>query len=105
MQPPRIPMYSSVKARKVFEPYDQHLWDVVREKIQFKKLISLMQDEKESLFIDLSASGTLGNFIKYGFDKKIPSLFAINQFGQDMKTLGNLFFCLKKFQVANQSIK
>lgn len=96
--PPRMPLYSAVKRGEVLEPDDQHFWNVVREKIQFKELVALIMNQVEPLFVDLSPTGTLSNFIKYGFGKHIPSFFTINQFGQDIKTIDKLVLDLKSHQ-------
>lgn len=96
--PPRIPLYSAVKRGKVLEPDDQHFWNAVRDKIQFKELVTSIINQVEPLFVDLSPTGTLSNFIKYGFGKHIPSFFTINQFGQDIKTIDKLLLDLKNHQ-------
>jgi len=94
--PPRIPIYSAVKKGEVLGSDDQHFWNVVRGKIQFKELVALIMNQVEPLFVDLSPTGTLSNFIKYGFGKHVPSFFSINQFGQDLKTIDKLVLDIKK---------
>ncbi|NOX92126.1 MAG: ACP S-malonyltransferase [Gammaproteobacteria bacterium] len=87
---PKIPIYSCAKGEEVVKPDKYYFWNVVREEIQFKKLVSTLISQEERLFVDLSPTGTLSNFIKYGFGKSVPSYYAINQFGQDLKTIDNL---------------
>jgi len=94
---PKIPIYSCVKGEEVSGPDKYHFWNVVREEIQFKKLISTVIDQKKPLFVDLSPTGTLSNFIKYGFGQSVSSLHAINQFGKDLKTIDNLVTDLHKY--------
>jgi len=69
----------------------------VREEIQFGKLISMVIDQTEPLFVDLSPTGTLSNFIKYGFGKSVPSCYAMNQFGKDLQTIDNLVAGLNNY--------
>ncbi len=88
--PPKIPIYSCAKGGEVAEPDKYHFWHVVRKEIQFSKLISGIISQGNPLFVDLSPTGTLSNFIKYGFGGSVPSCYAINQFGQDLSTIDNL---------------
>ena len=96
----RVPVYSAARVGNVVEPDRQYFWDVARAKIQFKALVSGITKQREALFVDLSPTGTLANFIKYGFEKSVPSFFAMNQFGQDLKTLDNLIHDLRDYKLA-----
>ena len=89
-QPLHIPLYSSAKGGRVVEPTTHYLWEVVRETINFKELIAHMLNQEDCVFVDVSPTGTLANFIKYGFEGKVPSFFAMNPFGQNLKTLNAL---------------
>lgn len=92
---PSIEIYSSALADKlhhsIFEVSADYLWRVARDKINFDDLISNCFAERDSYyFIDLSASGSIFTFLKYGRGKELPCSFCINQFGDNTRTLDKL---------------
>lgn len=86
---PKIPVYSCASIGELSDP-DNHFWDVIRNKIQFRALVSQMNKQNDCLFVDVSPTGTLCNFIKYGFKEKIHAFTTINQFGKNLKSLQDL---------------
>ncbi|WP_455893512.1 acyltransferase domain-containing protein [Serratia proteamaculans] len=92
---PSMEIYSSALAGKlhhaILESSADYLWRVVREKINFDDLISNCFSERDSYyFVDLSASGSIFTFLKYGRGKELPCSFCINQFGDNKRTLDKL---------------
>lgn len=93
-----IPIFSSLLAGELVKPSGKYLWDIISKKIQFNLLVSKMKEKGDFVYVDLSPTGTLSNFIKYGFDGSVTSHFSINPFGQNVNTLNNLFLNLKEFK-------
>ncbi|WOA53281.1 ACP S-malonyltransferase [Dickeya solani] len=97
---PAIPVYSSVLGRSVgsLQPADAraYLWQIVRDKIDFSALarstFTAMQDH---FFIDVSATGSLSNFLKYSKGIDCRHGYVLNQFSDGMKSLESLLSQLK----------
>ncbi len=92
---PSMEIYSSALAGKLHHDTltvnADYLWRVVRDKINFDGLISNCFAEHDSYyFVDLSASGSIFTFLKYGRGKDLPCSFCINQFGDNKRTLDKL---------------
>jgi bacillaene synthase trans-acting acyltransferase len=96
---PDIPVFSSSLADQLSDISIQYLWDIIRKKIQFNKLISNMQRKEDFIYIDLGPTGTLVNFIKYGFNSKISSYSVMNPFNENIKTLNLLLANLDKLGI------
>ncbi|MBW8846508.1 MAG: ACP S-malonyltransferase [Burkholderiales bacterium] len=97
---PRLPMYSAATAAVLgsewLEDHAAHFWRVVREPIRFDRLIDCAFEEAGDVyFVDLSASGSFANFMKYGFPGRQPCRSAINQFGNDKASLSALLADLR----------
>lgn len=87
---PQLPMYSAMRVG-VPERFDvQYFWDVIRCKVEFRKLVGLMSTQEEFRFVDLGPSGTLSSFIKYGFGGRVQHAASINQFGRNVQTVAKL---------------
>lgn len=102
---PSIPMYSSTLASivddSVLEQPSEYLWQMVRGKIDFESLMSnTFTDTEAYFFVDLSASGSLANVLKYmdvGKNRyKCGAM--LNQFGKDLDTVNALMSQLKNLE-------
>lgn len=91
---PQMSIYSSACAGKL-KNYKYYFWDVIRNKIKFKYLISQMNLRDRFIFVDLSPTGTLSNFIKHGFKGEISSFTTIDQFGKNIESLNRTMYNLK----------
>jgi malonyl CoA-acyl carrier protein transacylase len=94
----QMPIFSSVLAEEVSELSGRYLWDIIAEQVRFDSLVSKMKERGDFVYVDLSPTGTLSNFIKYGFSNSLPVYFSINPFGQNVKTMDNLFLNLEEFK-------
>ncbi|MDR9863549.1 MULTISPECIES: ACP S-malonyltransferase [Pseudomonas] len=95
---PRIPYYSSTFARAIHAGdlgnARDYLWRVIRQSVDFHGLVKhLASSGSQALFVDLSATGSLANFIKYTRPNSLNYSHSINQFGKD---LSNLHILLNK---------
>jgi acyl transferase domain-containing protein len=92
---PKIEIYSSALGGKlnnsIFENTAGYLWSIVRDKVRFDELMSKSFSANDGYyFVDLSASGTLSTFLKYSKGTDFPRTFAINQFGDNKRTMDKL---------------
>lgn len=94
--PPRIPLISAQKAREIAVIDEKHLWDVIRQPVDFKSTIRTLISRQDCIFIDVGPSGTLSTAVKYLLPKNTSSIFlaTLNQFGQDHATLEKTISCL-----------
>ncbi|WP_459623413.1 hypothetical protein [Dickeya oryzae] len=72
----------------------------MREPVDFYRLMQSLKVKDGTFFVDLSPTGTLSTFIKYGFAGRFQHGAAINQFGRNAESVSNLLSTLK-----NNSIK
>ncbi|WP_226052033.1 ACP S-malonyltransferase [Dickeya chrysanthemi] len=92
---PTLPLYSSVLGRAVGElshaDAQAYLWQIIRSKVDFSALVSsTFTVMKDPFFIDVSATGSLSNFLKYSKDIECRHGYVLNQFGDGMKSLDYL---------------
>jgi acyl transferase domain-containing protein len=87
--PPRTPMISAQKGQEIAGVDETHLWDVIRQPVDFKSTIRKLASQQDCIFIDIGPSGTLSTAVKYLLPKNTSSIFlaTLNQFGQDRATL------------------
>lgn len=87
---PNLPAYSAMSATRV-ERFDaEHFWNVIRRPVEFHKLVGEISDGESCRFIDLSPTGALSTFIKYGYGGRVAHAASMNQFGRDTATLSRL---------------
>jgi malonyl CoA-acyl carrier protein transacylase len=89
---PTIPYYSSMLARSIHASdlgnARDYLWRVIRQTVDFHGLIKhLSGSGNQALFVDLSATGSLANFIKYTRPNSLKYSHSINQFGKDLSNI------------------
>lgn len=89
-QKPALPVYSAARGQAVEAFDDQYFWDVLREPVDFHKLVGTLSEQESFRFIDLGPTGTLSGFIKYGFGERVEQAVSINQFGKNMDTVSRL---------------
>ena len=97
---PKLPIYSSALAQPVgpaqlAEP-QAYFWQIVRGTVNFQKLItSTFFSMKNSFFIDVSATGSLSNFLKYSKGIECQHADVLNQFSDGLTPFKHL---LKKLE-------
>lgn len=91
-QAPTIPIVSALTASQVEQIDDEHLWQVVREPVNFAGAVRHLLREQDCQFIDVGPSGTLATFVKYMLPPNSASNFieTLNQYGKDIKTFEKL---------------
>ena len=90
MGPATLPAYSAMSAGPV-ERFDaDHFWNVIRRPVEFHKLVGALHEREPCRFIDLSPTGTLSSFIKYGYGGRVVHAASMNQFGRDAATVSRL---------------
>ncbi|WP_407321161.1 acyltransferase domain-containing protein [Dickeya ananatis] len=92
---PTIPLYSSVLGRAVGElshaDAQAYLWQIIRNKVDFSALVSsTFSVMKAPFFIDVSATGSLSNFLKYSKGIECRHGYVLNQFSDGVKSLDYL---------------
>ncbi|WP_448622334.1 ACP S-malonyltransferase [Dickeya fangzhongdai] len=93
--PPEMTVYSALLGTSVERWDSEYFWRVLREPVDFYRLMQGLAAKDEAFFIDLSPTGTLSTFIKYGFAARIQHGAVINQFGRNAESLSNLLNVIK----------
>jgi acyl transferase domain-containing protein len=72
-------------------PDKLHLWNVIREPIQFQATIEALEKEAPLLYIDVGPSGTLATFIKYNLSGTSQSKYVslLTPFGDSLKSFND----------------
>ncbi|MEN5090687.1 ACP S-malonyltransferase [Pseudomonas protegens] len=89
---PSIPCYSCTLARAVhagdLANAPDYLWRIIRQAVDFHGLLKhLSGSDSQALLVDLSATGSLANFIKYTRPNSLKYSHSINQFGKDLSNV------------------
>lgn len=92
LRAPTIPYFSSTFARAIHADdlvnARDYLWRVIRQVVDFHGLVKhLSTTAGQALFVDLSATGSLANFIKYTRPAQLKYRHTINQFGKDLSNI------------------
>jgi acyl transferase domain-containing protein len=92
---PSLPIYSSAQGRRLegasLDNPGQYFWEVIRGRIKFEEVMnSAFSDQGDYYFVDLSATGSFANFLKYGYNRRYRCKSAINQFGNNRASLKSL---------------
>jgi malonyl CoA-acyl carrier protein transacylase len=87
---PNLPAYSAMSATRVERFDTEHFWNVIRRPVEFHKLVGEISGSQTCRFIDLSPTGALSTFIKYGYGGRVEHAASMNQFGRDVATLSKL---------------
>lgn len=88
----RIPTISAVTGEQLFELYVDYIWKVIRQPVEFGKVIINIASKEDCIFLDVGPSGSLATFVKYilPVDSSSVHLETINQFGKDIKSVSML---------------
>lgn len=92
---PVMPVYSAMLGTAVEQWDSEYFWRVLRESVDFYGLMQALAEKNQTFFVDLSPTGTLSTFIKYGFAARIQHGAIINQFGRNAESVSNLLNVLK----------
>lgn len=88
--PPRLPILSAATGG-VVERFDAaHIWRVMRGVLRFRETIEALAREGEWVLVEAGPSGTLASFARQVGAPGIAAWPAIDQFGQNAKTLQKL---------------
>lgn len=89
---PKTAFLSSVVADQLDKLEQNYFWDVARRPILFQKMLTQLELDNPSIFIDCGPSGTLATFVKYGLSPKSGSSFfpILSFFQRGMRNLGEL---------------
>lgn len=86
---PSIGLYSAASGGRLEQADTDHYWRVVREPVDFRRAIGRLAADSDSVFVDLSPTGTLSGFIKHGFGTRLNHISVMNQFGRNVETLAD----------------
>ena len=86
----KIPCYSCANGGRVENVDGQYWWDVIRRPVDFNSLVSEVNSQSPYIYVDLSATGTLASFLKYGFSDQLDQHITVNQFGKNLQTVNRL---------------
>ncbi len=83
---PSLPTFSAALAGPVTRFDADHFWQAARRPMWFRETCETICADAEPLFIDLSPSGTLSTYLKYG-GTPARHVAALTPFGQDLRTV------------------
>ncbi len=97
-QQPEISLISCLSGNILTNLSCYFFWDIIREPIQFIRAVQVLENGQRKICVDLSPSGTLANFLKYGLkqDSAPESYAIITPFGQEAKQLEKIQKLLTK---------
>jgi bacillaene synthase trans-acting acyltransferase len=86
---PQIPVISAAKCGFLGTPSTNHLWDVIRNPVNFAHTIDHLETSGPYLYVDLGPSGSMATAIKYNVTKQSRSEFLTiaSPFGHESKNL------------------
>ncbi|WAT02513.1 ACP S-malonyltransferase [Rouxiella chamberiensis] len=91
-----LPVYSAMSGKPVAEWDGDYFWRVLRNPVDFHGLMTSLAGKDRAFYVDLSPTGTLSTFLKYGFAEKLCHGAVINQFGRNVESLSSLLTALEK---------
>lgn len=86
---PAVAQYSPASSGRLSRPDANHFWRVTRDPVNFRDAVEAIVREGECRFVDLSPTGTLSGFLKYGYGTRLKHLATMNQFGRNVETLSS----------------
>lgn len=95
-QASRKTVYSAMSGKPVARWDNEYFWRVLRDRVDFYGLMKVLGEHNDAFYVDLSPSGTLSTFLKYGFTELTQHGTAINQFGRNVESVSHLLDALKK---------
>lgn len=87
-RPLQIPMISCCTGEQLAEFDEEHMWQVIKEPVQFAQTAQRLMAKHNCFFVDVGPSGTLATFIKYlpKSSNEVGQVELMNQFGRDNRT-------------------
>lgn len=94
---PEIPLVSCTTGGLVTDIPRHHLWNVCRQRIEFRKTIEAMESEGRFLYLDLGPSGTLATFVKYNLSDRSGSatLPTLTPYGNGLRNIEKIEGCFR----------
>ncbi len=89
-QPGRLPWVSCSTGLPIRQLTPQGMWDSLRLPLDLPRAMQAVPDASRAHFIDLSPSGSMGNFLKRGWQGHLRVSPLMSPFGQDLKLLEQL---------------
>jgi acyl transferase domain-containing protein len=89
---PKIPIITAANGEFLGTPSANHLWDVIRNPVNFAKTIQQLESSGPYFYVDLGPSGSMATAVKYNVSKDSRSEFltVASPFGHETKNLENL---------------
>ncbi|WP_018274343.1 ACP S-malonyltransferase [Teredinibacter turnerae] len=87
---PKLKIYSPAKAGRVTTIDKNHLWDSIRETVDFHSTAENLKKDSDYRFVDLSPTASLASFLERSFGKSDKHHYAVNQFGNNAETMKKL---------------
>lgn len=88
MRSPTVKMVSSLDGQTVSQLQGDYFWEVIREPMQFRKAIRQIENSHHPIYVDLSPSSTLANFVKRNINHEDLACFSfMSPFHQELKNL------------------
>ncbi|HEY0789420.1 MAG TPA: acyltransferase domain-containing protein [Chthoniobacterales bacterium] len=89
LAPPPIPVVSAQNGKVLEPPSAKHLWQAMRDRVDFASAIRNLEKTGPYLYLDLSPSGSMATTLKYLLPKQSRSEFLTvsSSFGQERKNL------------------
>lgn len=98
------PYYSCANASTLSDVTPTQLWSIARAPVQFANTIRRIEsDVDQPIYIDLGPSGSLANALSHLIADKHRSLFTINRFGKNLKTMVELCNAIDKVFMSPKS--
>lgn len=85
-----LPIVSSMTTAAVARIDGDHLWNVSRRPIRFADTVRALAAAGPVRFIEAGPTGTLAIFVKQALGPDAVALPAINQFGQNLRTMAEI---------------
>lgn len=88
----RTPVVSCLTSESLLELDERYLWNLVRDRVNFKKTIENLVKHGDYIFIDVGPSGTLSTLVKYLLPAHSRSIYmeTMNQYGRNLDSLKKL---------------
>jgi len=94
---PKIPVHSCCTTTDMDLATPLHLWNAIAQPLDFIEVIKQLPTS-DMMFIDMSPSGSLSLFLKYGIDNELNHTFLINQYGRDNLTTSEALKVMRQNQ-------
>jgi bacillaene synthase trans-acting acyltransferase len=95
---PKISLISGKTGLLLTKVPNSYFWDVVYQPLPFQHVISHLETQGKTLYVDLGPSGTLATFVKYNLAQTSQSsgIALLTPFHNGKKNIEQLLICLKE---------